>query len=180
MSIAGEAEADGVELVPYADGDLALTVALEADAVVKGQLGGPIGADEAERIHRDRLARTGHGELFFTIVPGGSAQPVGVAAIFQSRWGGGVIHEAGVMVLPGSSGRGVGAQALRHLGERAGADLHLTQLHGFTAITNESGNRLCRSLGWRMLGQCDLDYEGRPLRCNHWVLDLTASPERSR
>jgi RimJ/RimL family protein N-acetyltransferase len=161
-----------VRLVPYTDADLALTVALEADPTVKADLGGPIPAEEAERIHRHRLERTGHGDVYFTIVPAGARRPVGVAAVFETAWGDGVIHEAGVMLLPQAQRGGLGLTVLRMLTEHARSDGAIAQLHGFTAVTNRGGNELCRRLGWRTVGECDLDYEGRPVRCNHWVLDL--------
>jgi hypothetical protein len=28
--------------------------------------------------------------------------------------------------------------------------------------------------GFRRVEDCDLDYEGRPLRCAHWVRELTS------
>jgi len=34
-------------------------------------------------------------------------------------------------------------------------------------------NLIGARLGWTNIGQTDLDYEGRPMRCNHWILDLT-------
>jgi RimJ/RimL family protein N-acetyltransferase len=159
-----------VVLRPYGEGDRELTVALESDAAVKRDLGGPIGAAEAERIHDDRLARMSGGELFYTI--GVARERAGIAAVFRTPWAGGVIHEAGVMLLPGRAGQGVGREALRQLGERARDELGLAELHGFTAVTNAAGNAICRRLGWSVREEVDLDYEGRPLHCNHWVLDL--------
>jgi RimJ/RimL family protein N-acetyltransferase len=159
-----------VVLRPYGEGDRKLTLALESDPAVKRDLGGPIGAAEAERIHDERLTRMAGGELFYTIGVGqGTA---GIAAVFRTPWAGGVIHEAGVMLLPGRAGQGVGREALRLLGERARDELGLAELHGFTAVSNAAGNAICRRLGWGVREEIDLDYEGRPLRCNHWVLDL--------
>ena len=162
-----------MRLIPYTDADLALTVALEGDPMVKAGLGGPIGAEEAERIHRHRLERTGHGDLFLTIVPAGEDRPVGIAALFETAWGDGVIHEAGIMLLPRAQRGGLGLTVLRMLTERARLQEGIAEVHGFTAVTNRGGNELCRRLGWRSLGECDLDYEGRPVRCHHWVFDLS-------
>jgi RimJ/RimL family protein N-acetyltransferase len=165
-----------VTLTPYTDGDLALTVALESDATVKRELGGPIGAAEATDIHRDRLARMSGGELFFTVAVEGSTRPVGIAAVFRTPWEGDVIYELGVMLIPGGSGRGVGLEVARRLAERARTDLGLSAVHCFVAVTNEPANVICRKLGWARSGECDLDYEGRAIRCNHWILDLTPGP----
>jgi len=157
-------------LRPYAEADRELTRALESDPVVKRDLGGPIGADEADRIHTDRLNRMAGGELFYSIADG--PETIGVAAVFRTPWAGGDIYEAGIMLLPGRAGRGVGREVLNLLGERARDELGLAELHGFTAIGNAAGNAVCRRLGWAVREEVDLDYEGRPLRCNHWVLDL--------
>lgn len=163
----------GVRLVPYSEADLALTVALEGDPAVKAQLGGPIAAEEAERIHRHRLHRMRHGDLFFTVVADGEDRPVGIAALFETAWGGTVIHEAGVMLVPRAQRGGLGLTVLRMLTEQARRTGAIPAVHGFTAVGNRGGNELCRRLGFRPSGECDLDYEGRAVRCNHWVLQLT-------
>ena len=159
-----------VTLRPYGEEDRKLTFELESDVTVKRNLGGPIGAAEAARIHDDRLARMASGEHFFSVSL--EHEKVGVAAIFRTLWVHGAIYEAGVMLLPDRIGQGVGREALRLLGERARDDLELAELHGFTAVANAGGNKICQHLGWVIVEQVDLNYENRPLRCNHWVLDL--------
>jgi RimJ/RimL family protein N-acetyltransferase len=163
----------GVRLVAYTDEDLALTLALESDAAVMRSLGGPVGRDEAVRIHQRRLERMARGDLFFTIVPAGSSSPVGIAALFATEWEGTTVYEAGLMFLPTFQRRGVGAQALRILIDKARTEKNLPELHGFTAVTSEAGNTMAGRFGFTLVGECDLDYESRPIRCNHWVLDLT-------
>jgi RimJ/RimL family protein N-acetyltransferase len=165
-----------LELRPYTDADLPLTVALEASSVVKHDLGGVLDAGEAERIHRERLERMANGELFYTIHTTGAPDPIGIVAVFRTPFEGEDVHEIGIMVLPGRSGRGgrgVGMEALRQLTERARAELGPTRLHGFTSVDNDVINLIGARLGWTNIGQADLDYEGRPMRCNHWILDLT-------
>ena len=164
----------GVRLVRYTDADLALTVELEGDPAVKSQLGGPIAADEAERIHRHRLERMHQGDLYFTVVPDGGDRAVGIAALFETPWGDTVVHEAGVMLVPRAQRSGLGLAVVRMLIVQARLSGTITQVHGFTAVTNSGGNELGRRLGFRLLEECDLDYEGRAVRCNHWVLDVDA------
>jgi RimJ/RimL family protein N-acetyltransferase len=161
-----------VVLRPYGEDDRELTLALESDPVVKRDLGGPLGVADAERIHADRLARMAGGELFYTVWAG----PVrcGVAAVFRTPWAGGVIHEVGVMLLPERAGQGVGPEALRLVSARARDELGLAELHAFIAVTNAAANAACRRQGWTVTEQVDVDYEGRPLRCNHWILDLSS------
>jgi RimJ/RimL family protein N-acetyltransferase len=165
-----------VRFVPYCEDDLPLTAALELDASVKRSLGGPLEPAGAARVHQRRLERMAEGDLFFTITVDDRPDPVGVAAIFQTPWQGATIFEAGVMLLPGFQARGVGVEALRMLTDLARTRMRLPELHGFTAVTNHAGNSICRKLRWQLVGECDLDYEGRPLRCNHWVFPLVDRP----
>jgi RimJ/RimL family protein N-acetyltransferase len=162
-----------VRLQPYGDGDFGLTVALDTDATVKQDLGGVLDTRQAEAVHRERLSRMRRGELFYTVRVADRPAPIGVAAVFASLWDGAVIHEAGVMMLPGEGGRGLGLAVLRQLAERARIELRLAELHGFTAVDNRAGNAVSAKLGGTLLGECDQDYEGRPLRCNHWMIRLT-------
>jgi RimJ/RimL family protein N-acetyltransferase len=165
-----------VQLRPYTDADLPLTVALEANPVVKRDLGGVLDTEEAERIHRERLERMGNGELFYTVRVDDDPDPIGLVAVFRTPFEGEDVHEIGIMILPGRSGRGgrgLGMQALRQLTDNARAELGPTRLHGFTSVDNDVINVIGRRLGWTNIGQTDMDYEGRAMRCNHWILDLT-------
>lgn len=162
----------GVRLMAYSDADRALTIELEGDPAVKAQLGGPIGAVEAERIHLHRLERLLHGDLFFTVMVDGQPGSVGIAALFETAWGDSVIYEAGIMLLPTGQRAGLGLTVLRMIVECARPIESIDEVHGFTAVSNEGGNTICIRAGFRLLGECDLDYEGRPVRCNHWVFDL--------
>jgi RimJ/RimL family protein N-acetyltransferase len=71
------------------------------------------------------------------------------------------------MFRPGHQRRGLGVAA----GEALFAEIGpaVPELHAFTAVGNEGAARGCRRLGFTRLADCDLDYEGRPLRCHHWV-----------
>ena len=113
------------------------------------------------------------GELFYTVRVGDDPEPVGIGAVFATPWDGEVIYEAGIMLRPDETRRGVGLATLSQLAERARTELRLARVHGFTAVGNAGGNTICRRLGWTLVGECDLDYEGRPIRCNHWAKDLT-------
>lgn len=161
-----------VRFQPYSDADLALTVALETDAAVKRNLGGPLTRDEAARVHQRRLDGMARGDLFYTVTVDGEPEPVGIAGIFETRWEGGTVFEAGIMLRPGFRTRGVGLEALRMLTELARTEKGLRELHGFTALSNHAANTMGRKFGFELVGECDLDYEGQPLRCNHWVYHL--------
>ena len=161
-----------MELRPYNEGDLSLTTALESDPAVMKELGGPVPAEQVAPIHQERLA----GDWFFTIVPDGADQAAGIVGVWQTPWDGGSVYEAGLLLLPHFQGKGIGLKALAMVIDRARRQAAFPRLHAFPAVTNGPSNAVCEKLGFTLLEQRDLDYQGRPLRCNHWVLELTAAP----
>ena len=160
-----------MRLVPYAAGDLDLTAALESDPDVMMELGGPVPPDQIRLIHDKRLAASASGDWFFTIVADDTSGAVGIAGIWQTPWDGGAISELGVMLLPAYRRQRLGLRAAEMMIEMARAEGLFPQIHTFVAVANHPANAGCRDLGFSLLGQCDMDYEGRPLRCNHWLLD---------
>jgi RimJ/RimL family protein N-acetyltransferase len=161
-----------MRLLRYADGDRALTVSLESDPAVMGHLGGAVGGADAERVHRQRLAGVADGDLFFTIVPDGRDDPVGIIAIWRTEWNSETVYELGAMLIPDFQARGIAVQAfdliLPYVLEKG-----ITRLDSFPAVANRSSNAVLAKLGFTRQQECDLDYGGRPLRCVHWVRDLT-------
>jgi RimJ/RimL family protein N-acetyltransferase len=163
-----------ITLRPYGDDDLPLTEALESDPDVMRRLGGTVAADEAGRIHAKRMAGIARGDWYFTIHVDGASRIAGIIAIWQTPWEGGSVHEVGSMLFPEFQAQGIAANAFRILVDRGLAERKFTEIHGFAEVHNEPSNGIVRRLGFELLGECDLDYEGRPLRCNHWVLRLTS------
>ena len=160
-----------MRLRPYAPEDRELTLRLESDPRVVGHLGGAGDEEHAERVHRRRLDEVAAGELIFTIVP--ADEPAGVIAIWRSEWESRPIHELGAMLLPDHQARGVAFEAFQQLLPYA-LDRGVGLLHAFPAVTNGPSNAILRKLGFTRAEDCDLDYEGRPLRCAHWLRDLRA------
>jgi RimJ/RimL family protein N-acetyltransferase len=77
------------------------------------------------------------------------------------------------MLLPQHQARGVAYQAFEQLLPLA-LQRSVGELHAFPSVTNGPSNAIMRKLGgFRRVEDCDLDYEGRPLRCAHWVRDLS-------
>jgi RimJ/RimL family protein N-acetyltransferase len=160
-----------MDLVPYADDDIWLTRALETDARVMAELGGPWPEEAIPRIHQRRLASIARGTWWFTIVPEPGAQPVGMLGIFGSEVQGQAISEVGWSVLPEHQGRGYASAGLAMLLDRARADGRWGAIHAFPGATNVPSNALCRKFGFTLAGEETVDYGGRSLRCNHWVLE---------
>ena len=74
------------------------------------------------------------------------------------------------MVLPEHQRKGYASAALRLLLERAWADGRWGDIHALPGISNPASNALCRGAGFRLLDEAQVDYRGRTLHCNHWVL----------
>ncbi|MEU3346822.1 GNAT family N-acetyltransferase [Streptomyces sp. NPDC006700] len=85
--------------------------------------------------------------------------------------------EIGWMVLPRYQGRGLGGRAARALLERARDEDRWGEVHAFPATTNAASNGICRSLGFRFVGEREVEFAGRTLRTHHWAItpraDLT-------
>lgn len=160
-----------MELVPYSDADYWLTEALETDRRVMAELGGPWRPDDIPAIHKRRLDSIAGGTWWFTIVPEPGTRPVGHLGIFDSEWRGGHVSEAGWSVLAAHQGRGHASAALGLLLERAAVDGRWGAIHAFPGVTNAPSNALCNKFGFARVGEETVDYGGRPLRCNHWILE---------
>ncbi|MFI5494820.1 GNAT family N-acetyltransferase [Actinoplanes sp. NPDC051859] len=160
-----------MRLRPYAEEDLGLTRRLESDPRVVGELGG-VGDDaHAAGVHEKRMAGVAEGDLYFAILPDAAEEPVGIIAVWRSEFAGEPVFELGAMLVPDHQARGVAAEAfalllphLRHGG--------IGTLHSFPGVTNGPSNAILRKLGFSRGEDCDLDYEGRPLRCAHWTREL--------
>jgi RimJ/RimL family protein N-acetyltransferase len=157
-----------MDLVPYSDGDLALTEAIETDPRMMGHLGGPISAAEAPEVHRKRL-ETSDG-WWFRIVPEPGGPPAGQIGIWESEWDGEPIHELGWMVLPDLQGQGIATRALEEVLRRARSEERFVRLHAFPGVENSASNALCERFGFELTEQRDVDFRDRSLRCNHWEL----------
>ncbi len=162
-----------MRLVPYTDADLDLVAVLESDPAVMRNLGGTVGTDDIREIHRKRLAGIAADDWYFTVIPDGATGPVGIVGIWKTPWQGGTIDELGVMMRPGPRSHGFGMRALKAIIELARDAHRCDTVHAFTAVSNVQISTLGKRLGFRVIEQCELDYEGRPLRCDHWILDLT-------
>ncbi len=159
-------------LRPYGDSDLALTRALETDPIVMRHLGGASGTDRSRTVHERRMAGIAGGDLYRAVVPDGATEPVGLVAVWREEFEDAEIHEFGIMFRPEHHRRGLGMVASRQIIAEFRASGVADRLHSFSAVGNEAADHAAPILGFRQIGECDLDYEGSPLRCHHWVMDL--------
>ena len=161
-----------MKLVPYREEDLDLTATLETDPRVMSHLGGPATPEGAWAVHQKRLAS--EGGRYFTVFPDDAERPVGLVAILRSVIDGEEVHDVGVMLLPEHQGQRMSLAAGLAAIDLVRREGELSRLHAFCGVNNLPSNALASRAGFRLIGQRDIEYEGRLLRCNHWVLDLSA------
>lgn len=163
--------APAVRLRPYAEADRWLTEAIETNPEMMGELGGPLAADDLPGIHERRLAGMATDRLWYFTVELEPAGPVvGTICLWSDPIEGGHRSEAGWAILHEYQGRGLATEALRQLLARAVEDGRWGDIHAFPGVANGPSNALCRSAGFQNVGQEVVDYAGRDLLCNHWIL----------
>jgi RimJ/RimL family protein N-acetyltransferase len=165
---------DGLRLRNLTVDDLALYEAVHCDPAMMEHLGGPLPkAGLAEKIRRD-VASIASGEARVFVIepdgPGGS--PAGTIAIWEHDQHRDPIVEIGWMVLPPFQGRGVGTAAVRAALDLVRAEGRWHVVHAFPPVTNPGSNAMCRRMGFSFVEEREYFFRDRPLRCNHWSLDL--------
>lgn len=162
-----------IRLRPYADADRWLTEAIEMDPAMMADLGGPLTPDALPGIHERRLRGMATDRLwYFTVELEPEGRAVGTICLWSDPIEGGVRSEAGWAILREYQGRGLATRALQLLIERAVEDGRWGDIHAFPGVTNGPSNAVCRKAGFRKVGEEVVDYAGRALRCNHWVLEV--------
>jgi RimJ/RimL family protein N-acetyltransferase len=161
-----------VDLEPVTEADEWLTVALETDPAVMEELGGAWTAAEARATHARRLRTVRDmGSWWFKIVRRADGAPVGSLVLWDSDWEGEPASEAGWMVLRNEQRKGYASAGVRLLLERvAAAGARWGDIHASPGAENGPSNAICRKLGFELIGDGEVDYGGRKLRVNHWVL----------
>ncbi|ARF79716.1 GNAT family N-acetyltransferase [Kitasatospora aureofaciens] len=155
-------------------GDAEAYVRMRCDEGMMAELGGPLPREKVEaRLRKDLALVAADSAWIKVIVPDGDAGPGGAAGLvtlWQDEEDGVTVSEIGWMVLPGFQGRGLAKAAVRQVLDAAAADGRWGEVHANPGVTNGPSNGICRALGFRLLGQRDLDFADRILRTNHWVV----------
>jgi RimJ/RimL family protein N-acetyltransferase len=153
--------------------DVGLRMRLETDPQVMAGLGGPRPREAIEQAHVKSLALAAEGRCWpLKIIPDGGTSPAGGVDVFESSHDDEALYEIGWMILPEFQNRGIASQAVREVLERARGERKFGQIHAFPAVTNGPSNKICEKNGFTNLGQCEVEFAGRDLRCNHWRIDL--------
>jgi RimJ/RimL family protein N-acetyltransferase len=167
--------AAAIRLRPYTDADRWLTQAIEADPVMMADLGGPLPPDDIAGVHQRRLAGMVADRVWYFVVELEPEGPVvGSICLWSDAVDGGYRSEAGWAILHEFQGRGLATEALRQLVARAAQDGRWGDIHALPGVSNAASNAVCRKGGFKKVGEETVEYAGRRLRCNHWVLETDA------
>jgi RimJ/RimL family protein N-acetyltransferase len=158
--------------------DLPLYRELLTDPATMAELGGPLPEDGLEDKLRGIVADVARGEAWYSVVvPEEGHEPAGTVCVWEHEGEdrtGERISEIGWMVLPAHQGRGLASAAVRAVLERARAERRWGAIHAFPGVTNAPSNAICRKFGFRLVEERSIEYAGRALRANHWVLDAAS------
>jgi RimJ/RimL family protein N-acetyltransferase len=155
-------------------GDVDAYVRMRCDPEMMAELGGPVPREGIEdKVKRD-VESTLAGESWISMIVPDAAEP-GVVAGSVVLWSqtdrGDPLSEIGWMVLPEFQGRGLAKRAVRALLERARDEGRWGVVHAFPGVTNGPSNGICRSLGFTLVGDREVEFAGRSIQSNHWQID---------
>ena len=162
-----------VAIRPWSVDDLWLLERLVGDPVMTAHLGGPETPEKIRRRNADYsvTGEAGTGAMFVVTV-GADRDAVGSVGYWPGEWQGETIWEIGWSVLPEFQGRGIATAATSQVVAKARAEGLGRSIHAFPSTENAPSNAICRTAGFRLLGECDFEYpRGSFMRCNDWVLD---------
>jgi RimJ/RimL family protein N-acetyltransferase len=154
-------------------GDVDAYVRMRCDPVMTAELGGPLPREGIEaKVARDaQEAAADTAWIKMIILDEARPGVVAGSVVLWSHDEEEPISEIGWMVLPEFQGRGIGTTAVRALLQQAREAGRWGLVHAFPATSNGPSNGICRSVGFRLVGEQDVTFAGRVLRTNHWVVD---------
>jgi RimJ/RimL family protein N-acetyltransferase len=160
-----------VSLRPISMGDLPLYEGMLTDPRMMTELGGPLASDglgeKLAGIVRDVEADDA---WFFVIVADG--RDVGTVCVWDADDDWGSAPEIGWMVRAQEQGRGYASAAVAEVLRRAREQGRWGEIHAHPGVSNGPSNAICRKAGFEKLGERDVRYMGRTLRCAHWRIDV--------
>ena len=160
-----------MELRPITMADLPLYEALLTDPRMMTELGGPLPAGVLPEKLRGIVEGTAGGATWYFVIEE-DGEPAGTVCVWDVTDEAEPYTEIGWMVLPEFQGRGLATAAVRDVLERARAEGRWSAIHAHPGVTNAPSNAICRKTGFERLGELDVTYMGRVLRCAHWRVEL--------
>ncbi len=168
-----------IKLEPIDDGDLLLYEQMFCDPEYMAELGGiqPIEKVSGILSRQVNCMRSGAGWVFkIVVVSGESHEAVGTVCVWSGWYKDAPAVEMGWGVVRKHQGRGYGKQGVLKMAKE---QKKWGVIHAFTTTTNASSNSLCRRVGFVWEEECDIDYDGRSLHCNHYSMDTGLQQDSS-
>ena len=153
--------------------DVEAYVRMRCDPEMMAELGGPLPRDGIEdKVKRDvASARAGHAWIEMIVPDEDRPEIVAGNVVIWAHADEEALSEIGWMVLPEFQGRGLAKQAVRAILARARDQGRWGLVHAFPGVTNGPSNGLCRSVGFTLVGEREVEFAGRKIRSNHWRID---------
>ena len=159
-----------VELVRWREEDFDHLRAILGDPAMTEHLGGPQ-SDEMLRERHERYLNSQDGVFNLVEVPSGAS--VGWVGYWEREWKGVQVWEMGWSVLVAFQGRGYARAGAQLAIDRMREDGRLAAVHAFPAPDNPPSNALCRTLGFELVGEDEVEFpKGSLVRVNDWRLRL--------
>jgi RimJ/RimL family protein N-acetyltransferase len=133
-------------------------------------LGGVITREAALETMQRQLDLAAAGRALASVVVSDEGDDVGSVCLWLHAGTDTPRSEMGWMVLPAFQGRGFATAAVLALLDRAAAAGEWGDVHAYPAVANAASNAICRATGFELVGTVDVEYQGRPLRCNDWAI----------
>lgn len=171
-----------MELRDITPDDLPLFESVYCDPSMMTHLGGPWPKERVpHKLQRNlEIVEAGTAWVLKIIPDEDSSRAAGWLCIWEHDWRGERINEIGWMILPAFQGRGLASRAVRAILDKARAEERWDIIHALPATANVASNAVCRKAGFTLVEELVLDWDGawdgQPMRCNHWLLDLRSTP----
>ncbi|MGA5818613.1 GNAT family N-acetyltransferase [Kitasatospora sp. NPDC094028] len=151
-------------------GDVEAYVRMRCDAEMMAELGGPLPREAVEARLRKDVEGVAQDTLWARMILDDEGRTAGGVVLWSMAEGGVTVSEIGWAVLPEFQGKGLAKAGVRMLLDEAARDGRWGEIEANPGVTNGPSNGICRSLGFRLRGERDLDFADRRLRTNHWVV----------
>lgn len=163
-----------LSLAPWQNSDLALLRQQNTEAMTE-HLGGPESEQKIVLRHHRYLAYWQNGGAWpFRLEF--DERPVGSITFWETERNDEPVFEAGWAILPEFQGRGFATGGMRLVIEHARGLGSRRYIHASPGISNLASNGVCRSAGFELLGQEEIEYPvGSMMAVSTWRFDLWES-----
>ncbi len=160
-----------VAIRQYSECDFDMLCELLGDPEMTQFLGGPESLEALQARHQRYLAADPATNGIFTVILGDVE--VGWVGFWEIEWEGEPGWECGWHVRVSFQRQGIATAAATLALRSAAARRRHRWMHAFPSLNNVASNALCRTIGFELLGEADVEYpKGSMMHAAHWRFDL--------